>query len=199
MVGAIIGAAAQIGSSIYGAVKSSQANKKTEEMIRNKKEDNQRWYDQKMEEDYSQRSDAQNVLRKQRELLNEQYQRARATNVVSGGTDETLALQQEAANKTMADTMGNIAAQASDYKEGVEAQYRDQDSKIQDKLIDVQAQKGQAIAQAASQVGSAVGGLIQGGVTEAKTKPVAPAALELDPDAVANEVLADEEINKYNA
>jgi hypothetical protein len=36
-------------------------------------------------------------------------------------------------------------------------------------------------------------------VTKAKTKPVAPAALELDPDAVANEVLADEEINKYNA
>lgn len=161
MVGAIIGAAAQVGSSIYGAVKSSQANKKAQQMIQNQRDENQRWYDQKMAEDYTQRSDVQNVLRKQRELLDEQYQRARATNVVAGGTDESLALQQQAANKTMGDTMADIAAGASAYKDSIEQQYRAKDDAINQQLIGVQQAKAQSIANAAGQVGSAVGGLVK--------------------------------------
>ena len=162
MVGQIIGAAAQVGSAIYGAVKSSEANKKAQQMIQNQRDENRKWYDQKMAEDYMQRSDVQNVLRKQRELLNEQYQRARATNVVAGGTDEVLALQQQAANDAMGDTMADIAAQASSYKEGVENQYRAQDAALTEQQIANEQAKAQSIAAAAGQVGSAVSGLMTG-------------------------------------
>lgn len=168
MVGAIIGAAAQVGSSIYGAVKSSQANKQAQAMIQNQRDENKRWYDQKMAEDYMQRSDVQNVLRKQRELLNEQYQRARATNVVAGGTDESLALQQQAANEAMGNTMADIAANASAYKDSIEQQYRAKDDAINRQLIGVQQAKAQSIANAAGQVGSAVGGLMTGFVGDGK-------------------------------
>lgn len=135
-------------------------------MIQNQRDENKRWYDQKMAEDYMQRSDVQNVLRKQRELLNEQYQRARATNIVAGGTDESLALQQDAANQTMADTMANIAANASNYKESIEQQYRAQDAALNQQQIGVEQAQAQSIAQAASQMGSAVGGLAKGAVGE---------------------------------
>ena len=164
MVGQILGAAVQVGSSIYGAVKSSQANKQAQQMIQNQRDENKKWYDQKMAEDYMQRSDVQNVLRKQRELLNEQYQRARATNIVAGGTDESLALQQQAANETMGDTMANIAANASNYKDSIENQYRSQDAALNQQQIGVEQAKAQAIAQAAGQVGSAVGGLMTGAI-----------------------------------
>ena len=170
MVGQLIGAAAQIGSSIYGAIKSSQANKRAEQMIQNQRDENKKWYDQKMAEDYMQRSDVQNVLRKQRELLNEQYQRARATNIVAGGTDESLALQQQAANETMGDTMANIAANASDYKDSIEQQYRANDAALNQQQIGVEQGKAQSIAQAAGQVGSAVSGLMTGGVEDRITK-----------------------------
>lgn len=160
MVGQLIGAAAQIGSSIYGAIKSSQANKRAEQMIQNQRDENRKWYDQKMAEDYMQRSDVQNVLRKQRELLNEQYQRARATNIVAGGTDESLALQQQEANETMGDTMAGIAANASDYKDSIEQQYRANDAALNQQQIGVEQGKAQSIAQAAGQVGSAVSGLM---------------------------------------
>ena len=162
MVGQIIGAAAQIGSSIYGAIKSSQANKRAQQMIQNQRDENKKWYDQKMAEDYMQRSDVQNVLRKQRELLNEQYQRARATNIVAGGTDESLALQQQAANQAMGDTMANIAANAATYREGIENQNRAQDAALNQQQIGVEQAKAQAIAQAAGQMGSAVSGLVSG-------------------------------------
>lgn len=162
MVGQIIGAATQIGASVYGAIKSSEANKRAQQMLQNQKDENQKWYDQKMAEDYMQRSDVQNVLRKQRELLQEQYKRARATNIVAGGTDESLALQQQAANQAMGDTMANIAAQASSYKEGVENQYRAQDAALTEQQIANEQAKAQSIAAAAGQVGSAVSGLMTG-------------------------------------
>lgn len=131
-------------------------------MLQNQKDENRKWYDQKMAEDYMQRSDVQNVLRKQRELLNEQYQRARATNIVAGGTDESLALQQQAANEAMGDTMADIAANASNYKDSVEEQYRAQDAALNQQQIGVEQAKAQSIAQAAGQVGSAVSGLVSG-------------------------------------
>ena len=162
MVGQILGAAAQIGSSIYGAIKSSQANKKAEKLLQNQRDENQKWYTQKMNEDYLQRSDVQNVLRKQRELLDEQYKRARATNIVAGGTDESLALQQQAANEALGDTMADIAANASSYKEGIENQYRAQDAALNQQQIGIEQAKANSIAQAAGQVGSAVSGLMTG-------------------------------------
>ena len=173
MVGSIIGAAAQVGSSIYGAIKSSQANKKAMDLIRSQRDENKKWYDQKMAEDYMQRSEVQNVLRKQRELLQEQYQRARATNIVAGGTDESLALQQQAANATMGDTMANIAANASAYKDSIEQQYRTQDAALNQQLVGVHQAQGEAIANAAGQIGSAVGGLMTGAVGDAIDAKVA--------------------------
>jgi hypothetical protein len=189
MVGTLIGAAAQVGSSIYGAIKSSQANKRAEKLLQNQRDENQKWYDQKMSEDYSQRTDVQNVLRKQRELLQDQYKRARATNVVAGGTDESLALQQQAANDAMGDTMADIAANADTYKEGVENQYRTQDAALNQQQIANEQNRAQTIANAAGQVGSAVSGLMAGGMGNTKVKP--SATLELNPYEVADEVLAD--------
>lgn len=185
MVGAIIGAATQIGSSIYGAIKSSQANKRAEQLLKNQRDENQKWYDQKMAEDYTQRSDVQNVLRKQRELLQEQYKRARATNIVAGGTDESVALQKAAANEAMGETMANVAAQSADYKESIEQQYRAQDAALNQQQITNEQAKAQGIAAAAGQVGSAVSGLMSGASTEKS------ADASLSPGSVINKDLLE--------
>lgn len=164
MVGAIAGAAIQAGSSIYGAIKSSQANKRAQDLIQSQKDENRKWYEQRMAEDYTQRADVQNVLRKQRDMLSEQYKRARATNIVAGGTDESLAMQQQAANEVLGDTMGNIAAQSEAYKEGVENQYRAQEAALTQQQVGVHQQQAAQIAAAAAQMGKAVGGLVSGGL-----------------------------------
>lgn len=189
MVGAIAGAAIQAGSSIYGAIKSSQANKRAMDILKARKEENKKWYEDKMSEDYMQRSDVQNVLRKQRDLLSEQYKRARATTLVAGGTDEALALQQQGANEAMGETMADIAAQASDYKESVENQYRTTDAALDQMEMGIHQQKAQSIATAAGQVGKAVGGLVSGGLES--PKPATPTvSAVLDTDAIADEALA---------
>lgn len=164
MVGAIIGAAVQAGSSIYGAIKSSQANKRAQALLQNQRDDNKKWYEQRMAEDYTRRADVQNVLRKQKELFQDQYQRARATNIVAGGSDESLALQQREAAEATGETMADIAAQSENYKENVESQFRTHDNAFNQQQMAVEQSKAQNIAAAAGQMGSAVGGLVQGGI-----------------------------------
>jgi HSP90 family molecular chaperone len=162
MVGTILGTAAQVGGAIYGAVKSSEANKKAMDLIAKQRDENKKWYEAKMAEDYMQRADVQNVLRKQKELLADQYQRAKATNLVAGGTDESLALQQQAANAQMGETMSNIAAQASSAKDAAETAYRTQDAALTKQQIGVHQDEADAIAKAAGQVGEAASGLAKG-------------------------------------
>lgn len=168
MVGSIIsstlGGALQVGSAIYGQIKSNQYNKQAQDELQARRDENKQWYNQKMNEDYMMRSDVQNVLRKQRELLNEQYQRARATNIVAGGTDESLALQQQAANKTMGDTMADIAANASAYKDNVEQQYRAQENNLSQQQQQIYTNQAKQVAQAASQAGQAGGTLLASGL-----------------------------------
>ena len=168
MVGSIIstglGGLLQVGATAYGLAKTSELNKQAQQELSNRRSENKAWYDQKMNEDYMMRSDVQNVLRKQRELLNEQYQRARATNIVAGGTDEALALQQQAANKTMGDTMADIAANASAHKDNIEAQYRQQEANLSQQQQQMYANQAAQASQAASQAASAGGSLLSSGL-----------------------------------
>lgn len=154
----------QLGSAIYGQVQSNKLNKQAQAELDARKKENQQWYNQKMNEDYMMRSDVQNVLRKQRELLNEQYQRARATNIVAGGTDESLALQQQVANKTMGDTMADIAANASSYKDNVEQQYRAQQNNLSEQQQQIYSNRAAGVSTAASQLASSGSGLLSSGL-----------------------------------
>lgn len=151
MIGAAIGGATALASSIYGAITSANANRKANKLIKDQRDENQRWYNMKQAEDYTQRSDAQAVINKQRDLLNEQFKRARATNAVTGGSDEQLALQQQNAADALSDTMTNIAAGASAYKDNVEQQYRQQDAALNQQQVGAQQAKASTIAQAAGQ------------------------------------------------
>lgn len=168
MVGSIIsaglGAATQLGSMIGGLVSSKKQNDNAQKELDARKKENDEWYNLKKSEDYLMRSDVQNTLRKQRELLNEQYQRARATNIVAGGTNESLALQQEAANEAMGETMSDIAANASAYKDNVEAQNRQSKSDLSTQQQNIYANRAAAVSQAASQAANMGGALLGAGL-----------------------------------
>lgn len=168
MLSAILGGVAALGSAIYGGIKSAQANNNARRLIEQQRDDNRGWYNLRMSQDYTQRADVQAAIKRQRELLNEQYQRAKATNVVAGGTDEALALQQQAANKSVSDTMTDIAAQAANYKDNVERQYRAQDAALNQQEVQNYQQQAAQTAQAASQGVNAGLGVLGNGL--AKTK-----------------------------
>lgn len=171
MVGALIGAGAQIASAIGGAIAGSKAGKKARAYLESRRNKNNKWYEQDMNTDYTQRADTQNILRKDRDLALEQMQRARAINIVAGGTDESLALQQAGINERLGETKANIAAMSANYREAAEQRYRNEEMAINQQEMALEQQKAQNIATAAGQMGSAVSGLVQGGM-DATKKPV---------------------------
>ena len=147
-----IGLTAAIGGAIYGSNKSGEYNRAADRLRGKIRDENKRWYDIKQSQDYTQIADVQAAIKKQRELLDAQYKRAKATNVVAGGTDEALALQKQAANQSLSQTTTDIAARASDYKDNVERQYRAQDYALNQQELQNYQQRAAATAQAASQV-----------------------------------------------
>lgn len=159
MVAAAVTAGLSLANAIYGGVKSAQANNRARRLIQQQRDENKRWYDTKMREDYTLRTDVQSAINRQRELLDEQSKRARARQAVSGGTDEAAALAKEAANKSLSDTMTDIASQASAYKDNVERQYRAEDAALNQQQAQSHQQQAAQTALAASQAVNAGIGL----------------------------------------
>lgn len=152
---AIGSAVAALGSTIYGAINSKKYNDKMKALVQEERDENKRWYESQMASDYTQRTDAQSVLTKQRELFEEANKQARATNVVAGGTDQAEALRKASANDAMAQTSSDIAAKAAQHKDNVEQSYRQTDSAINQQQAQAYGQQASDTAQATSQLTNA--------------------------------------------
>lgn len=167
ILSSIIGGIGALGSAIYGGIKSSQANKRAQQLIQQQRDENRRWYNTKMSQDYTLRTDVQNAINRQRELLDEQIKRANARQVVGGGSDESAALAKEAANKSVADATAYIAAAGANYKDQVEQQYRQQDAALNQQQVQGEQQQAAQTAAAASQAVNAGLNLVGQGLGEA--------------------------------
>ena len=155
MILSAIAAIGSIGSAIYSGIKASQANNEANRQTARYRDDKRRWYQAEQARDYTSRADVQTLLAKQRDLLTDQYRRTRATNVVAGGTDASLALQRDAINRTVANTGASIAAQGARYKDAISAEGRNVDANLFAQQVASQRQKAQAIATAGGQASSA--------------------------------------------
>lgn len=160
MIGSLVGGALSLGSSIFGAIKGSRAKKKENQMVADEKAKNQAWYDRNYNQPVTQRSDAQALLGRTREFLNERHNRSAATSTVMGGTDEALAMEKAAANQTLSDVVSNIAATESARKDAIEQNYMNQDAALTDMQINSQREKAKGISDAASGAGQVAAGIV---------------------------------------
>lgn len=176
LVTSLIGAAGALGSAIYGAIKSSKANNQARSLIQSQRDENRRWYDTKMNQDYTLRADVQNALTRQRELLDEQMKRANANKIVGGASDESAALAKDSANRSVAEATADIAAAGANYKDSVEQQYRAQDAALNQQQAQSYQNQAAEAAKAASQGVNAGLNLVGVGVQENAAKTAAKAA-----------------------
>lgn len=187
------GAVGALASAIGAAARSRHYNERANNELASLRRDNRAWYDRRMAQDYTMRSDVQATLKKQRELLDEQYRRARATNAVAGGTDESLALQQQAANRSLSNTMTDVAANASAHKDNVEAAYRQQNLALAQQQIKNDQQQAASVAQAGAQGVNAGLNLVGNGVSSIYQQKAQRlnAKYETDPDELYKHLLEE--------
>ena len=157
-----LAAIAAIGSLVasgVGAGLSAKANSEARAKLAADREEDRRYYDRLLNRDYVNSSENQSLLRRLREMQKENYNRARATNVVAGGTDAHLAAMQQSNNKVVTDTANAIASRADAYKDRVSQAKRASEKAYSQQMFGLDMQKSQNIANAAGQASSAMAGI----------------------------------------
>ena len=165
VLAAIISAAGSIGSSLISGSKSSKTAGSADNLIAQQHNDNQRWFDQRYNENYSQTAEAQNLMNYAKKEAEKAYKRADATAAVTGGTEESVARAKRGANEMLSQTASNIAAQGTARKDAIEQQYLNTKNNLTSIQVSNLQQKAQDIAGA-------------GGIASQMFSSVLPVALE---------------------
>lgn len=115
--------AAGLASSLFGGYKAGKERKKMRNELDELEAENKAIYNAQALGDYTQRADAQNILRQMRNQLDRQTKRAANTQAITGGTIEQTAAMKDSANRALADTMANLGAVGAQFKDRVTDRY----------------------------------------------------------------------------
>lgn len=155
MIGSMISGGLQVAGAVAGGIAAAQSAKKQAAMLQEQKDINSAYNTRYQAQDFTMRSDAQASINSARETFLRNQKNLAATAATGGATDEAQAQAKALANKSVADVTSNIAASASAAKEAQQQQYMSREQQIAQQQLDVEQQKAQAIAAAASQVSQA--------------------------------------------
>jgi hypothetical protein len=163
MWGAIIGAVTSIGGGIASAIGANKARKIQEEELKKREERQAATYARRINQDYTQRADAQRMLKITRDALKQRAEAAAGRQAVMGLTDSGLAAEREMAENVMADTASQIAAAGEAQKDEAEKIYEQQQDANSQQRANIAANRavatGQAVGQMVEGVGKAAGAL----------------------------------------
>ena len=151
----IFGAALGAAGSIFGGISASKAMKKAKQNVEKQRTKNQNWYDQRYNEDATQRTDAQAILTRTEDSIRSRNRASAGSAAVMGGTDESIAAAKAANNGALADATSQIAASAGARKDNIEATYMQNDNAFNEQLNQIEQNKAQAITSAVQGVTSA--------------------------------------------
>lgn len=140
---------------IFGGISASKAIKKAKKNVEAQRQKNQNWYDQRYNEDATQRADAQRILTQTEESIKQRNKQAAGNAAVMGGTDESVAAAKAANNQALADATSQIAAAADQRKDNIESTYMQNDNAFVNQLNEFEQQKAQAVSQAVQGVADA--------------------------------------------
>ncbi|MCD8266756.1 MAG: hypothetical protein LUC33_06330 [Prevotellaceae bacterium] len=172
-LGDIVSGAAGLATGIANIFTQRSLSQSRKDDLNKRIRQNQNWYNQRYNEDATQRADAQSMITKMQETLRQQNADAKGTAAVMGGTEESQAATKAANAQAIADTSSNIVQQADARKDSIEQQYLAQKNSLQDMQDQLKADQQQQMASALSNLGQSVGkgaasyGTNGGGVTKA--------------------------------
>lgn len=137
------------GISVAGGLLSRNAAKKAARQVKYRRNAEKAWYDKEYNTDYIDTKAGQNLMRRAQEVQDKYVKRAEGAAAVGGGTDASVALAKENANKAVSDTIANVAAQDTARKQRVADQHLANNNVISAQSQQVEQSKADATAGAA--------------------------------------------------
>lgn len=123
LIGGMAGAAGAGTASILGGIFSSSAASnaynKYIDLMNQRLDEVKAHRDARYYQDPTQTAESQAAVTQAQQLLNQQTQRAKDTNIVSGGTDESVALQKQAAAAAVGQMMQQQAVEGAEKREQI--------------------------------------------------------------------------------
>lgn len=149
-------------SSLIGGSKAKRAARKAQRELTYRKNAEKAWYEKEYNTDYLDTKAGQNLMRKAQEVQDRYIKRAEGAAAVGGGTDAAVAMAKESANKTMGDTIADVAAQDTARKQRVADQHMNNVNNLSQQQQTIEQSKAEATTQAAQGMSNA---LMQGAMT----------------------------------
>jgi len=181
-IGLALGAAS-LASSIWGASKAADQQRRAYDELQAERARNEAWYNRRYNESYADTAAGQNMIRMAKDAARENWQREAGAAAVAGGTDAAAAQAKEAGNRMVGDTIAQMAATDTARKDNVDAAYRAEKSRLSQQQIALDQQKAQNTAAVASGVSDA---LMQGAI--AFTGTGSPGGGGVNPAAKTNQL-----------
>ena len=160
--------AGSVGSSLFGASKARQAARKAKRENTYRTNAEKAWYDKEYNTDYLDTKAGQNLMRRAQEVQDNYVRKADGAAAVGGGTAAATAQAKEAANRTMGDTVANIAAQDTSRKQRVSDQHQANIQQLSRERQQIEDNKAAATSSAAANASNA---LMSGAVTLLGSEP----------------------------
>lgn len=152
-VGAILGAALQVGSSIIGGISAAKQRRKQRRALEQANRENEAWYTREKYADPTMRASARYMLNKSAEAARERMRAAKGRGAIMGNADAQVAAAQEANAQGAADAVGKVAAMNDARLDKVESQYRENKQDLLHKKLNYDGQTASYIADAVKAAG----------------------------------------------
>ena len=152
-VGAILGAALQVGSSIIGGISAARQRRKQREALRKAERENEAWYTREKYADPTMRASARYMLNKTAEAARERMRAARGRGAIMGNADAQVAAAQEANAQGAADAVGKVAAANDARIDRIEEQYQQNKQDLLNRQLNYDGQTASHIADAVRAAG----------------------------------------------
>jgi len=154
---------AKLGSGIANAVKMNDQMKSARKEMASLDD----WYKAESNEDYLNTDQAQNVLRKLREMIKKNQEVTQNTAAVMGGTAEAQVAANESNNQALAEAMSGLAAQDTVRKDSLRGDYLGQKRSLQERLYQLKSAQMQSLVNAGQNAGDAIGTVAGGEAADA--------------------------------
>lgn len=152
-VGAILGAALQVGSSIIGGISAARQRRKQRRALEQANRENEAWYTREKYADPTMRASARYMLNKSAEAARERMRAAKGRGAIMGNADEQVAAAQEANAQGAADAVGKVAAMNDARLDKVEERYQQNKQDLLNSRLNYDGQTASHIADAVKAAG----------------------------------------------
>ena len=132
-----------LASSIYGGIKSAQANKEAQQNIDKQENRAEAFYNNRVNRDYMDTNAAKGIVEQLRKRYEKQTKTIDSNTEAMGGTAEANIAAKTAANEQVNNAMNNVAQQATSYQEHGEDQYQNQMSDLARQRMALTMMKGE--------------------------------------------------------